>query len=80
MAFVMHAVESVSTFSFSSSWQEVLADFEEMSRLTVEEKNMVLSTLDFFEQEKDRKSLINVSNVVRRTSEACLVSAFTYVL
>ena len=37
----MHAVEVVLTFWFSSSWQEVLADIEEIARLTVEEKNMV---------------------------------------
>ena len=66
MAFVMHAVESVSTFSFSSSWQEVLADFEEIARLTVEEKNMVFSVLDFFEQEKERKSLITIGAGWRR--------------
>ena len=72
----MHAVESAPTFSFSSSWEEVFADFEEMARLIVEEKNMAYSSR-FFEQETERKSLINVSNVVRRTSEACLVSEST---
>ena len=51
----MDAVELVPTSSFSSSWQEVLADIEEIARLTVEEKNMVFSVLDFFEQEKERK-------------------------
>ena len=55
----MHAVESVPTFLFLSSWQEVFADFEEIARLTVEEKSMVLSVLDFFEEGKEIKSLIN---------------------
>ena len=64
----MDAVKFVPTFSFASSWQEVFANFEEMARLTVKGKNMVLSVLDFFEQEKERKSLIKVSNVVQRTS------------
>ena len=75
-AFVVHGAESVPTFSFLSSWQEVLTDFE-MACLTVKEKNMVLSVLDFFEQEKGRKSLINVSDVVRWFSEVCLVSEST---
>ena len=60
----MHAVESVPTFLFLSSWQEVFADFEEIARLTGEEKNIVFSVLDFLKQENERKSLINASNVV----------------
>ena len=43
--FVMHAIEPVPTFSFLSSGINGLADFEEMARLTVSEKNLVLSVL-----------------------------------
>ena len=53
----MRLVESVPTFSLLSSWQNVLADFEEMARLTVEEKNMILSVLDFMEQERERNKV-----------------------
>ena len=73
----MQVAECGPTFSFSISWQEVLTDFEKTACLTIEEKNMVLSVLDFFEQEKERKSLINVRNIVRWTSEACLVAEST---
>ena len=48
----MHAVESVPTFFRF----QVLADFEEMACLTVEEKNMVLSNLEFLNKRK-RESL-----------------------
>ena len=61
---VIHAVELVPTFSFSSCSQAVLADFEEMARLTVSEKNMVLPVLDLFQQGKQIKSLINMGNDV----------------
>ena len=64
---VRHACSRVcANFAFSSSWQEVLADFEEIARLTVEEKNTVFSVLDFFEQEKGRKSLITIGAGWRR--------------
>ena len=53
-AFVMYAVESASTFLFASS-RKVLADFE-MASLTVEEKYMVLSVLEFLNKRK-RESL-----------------------
>ena len=46
--FIMHAVESVPTFLFLSSLQEVLTDFEEMACLTIKEKNMVFSCSQFW--------------------------------
>ena len=51
----------------STSWQEVLADFEEMARLTVEEKIMVLSALDFLNKLVCLESGDGESDVVNGT-------------
>ncbi len=50
-----------------------------MARLTVEEKDMVVSVSHFFEKEKDTRLLINVTKVIGRTAEACGVSESTVV-
>ena len=48
-----------------------------MAHQTVQERNIVLSVADFFQLEKDFSSLVDVSNVIRRTAKACCVSEST---